>query len=125
MGSVWSGTHIAMLALLFVSADFADGWLARALGQASHIGRALDEEADSFATLVAGVVMWMRGLAAPPFVLHMAFARYIFLVVHRGLCPDFTWRIGHERTLAGVMALAALLSLALLERAPPLARWLG
>eukprot|EP00937_MAST-01D_sp_MAST-1D-sp2_P005087 g5087.t1 len=124
-GSVWPGARIAVLALLFVAADFADGWLARALGQASPVGGALDEEADSFATLVVGMVMCARGLAAPPLVLHMAFAHYIFLVVHRGLCPDFTWRIGHERALAGAMASAALLSLALQERAPGLARWLG
>ena len=62
--AICSVGHPALVALAFIGLDFRAGALARVLGQASRVGGALDEEADSFGTLVVGLTLWARGIAA-------------------------------------------------------------
>jgi phosphatidylglycerophosphate synthase len=119
-----TGGALALVALAFIGLDFLDGALARALGQASRLGGTLDEEADSFGTLVVGLTLWARGIAAWP-VVHMAFAHYVFILLHASMCPAFAWSFPLARTLAGVMAVGTLLALVASDHSAPLARLLG
>lgn len=119
-----TGGALALVALAFIGLDFLDGALARKLGQASRLGGTLDEEADSFGTLVVGLTLWARGIAAWP-VVHMAFAHYVFILLHASMCPAFAWSFPLARTLAGVMAVGTLLALVASDHSAPLARLLG
>ena len=121
-----TGGALAVMALVFIAADFLDGWLARSLQQCSALGACIDEEADSFATLIVGLVLWRRQLASWP-VLHMAFAHYIYSVVRQAGCPHFQRQSVQPfaRFFAGVMAISTLLALAMEQHAPGLAYVLG
>ena len=121
-----TGAALALVALVFIAADFLDGWLARSLQQCSSLGACIDEEADSFATLIVGLVLWRRRLAVWP-VLHMAFAHYICLVVRQAGCPHFQRGDSQPfaRYFAGFMAISVLLAFVVEQHAPALACVLG
>ena len=87
----------------FVLLDFVDGALARRLQQATALGGFIDEEADSWGTLVASVELARQGLAPPWLALHQGFAHYLFISIEAVLCPGFEWHMPFARTAAGVM----------------------
>ena len=93
---------------LFVALDFADGALARKLGQTSALGAMLDEEADAFGTFVTSAVLYRRGLAPWGLAHHQGAAHYIFVLLQRLLCPRFEWHMPFARTGAGLIAFSLL-----------------
>lgn len=109
--------------LLFVLLDFVDGALARRLGQASVIGGLLDEEADSFGTLVASAELIRLGLAPRWLAAHQGCAHYIFIIIERLACPGFQWHMPFARTAAGIMGVC--LVGACVVRAANAPVWLG
>ena len=60
--------------------DFVDGALARKLKQATPFGGLLDEEVDSFGTLVASAELMRLGLAPKWLALHQGFAPFEELI---------------------------------------------
>ena len=94
--------------LTFVLLDFVDGALARHLQQTSAVGGFLDEEADSFGTLIASAELARLGLAPRVLALHQGCAHYLCVVVEAVACPGFEWHMPFARTLAGVMAVCLI-----------------
>ncbi|EOD37105.1 hypothetical protein EMIHUDRAFT_252203 [Emiliania huxleyi CCMP1516] len=87
--------------LAFVALDFVDGALARWLRQTSRSGAVLDEEADSFGTLVASAEMVRRGLVPLWLAAHQGLAHYLFLLLRLRLCPHFSFHFPLARSVAG------------------------
>jgi phosphatidylglycerophosphate synthase len=67
------------LFVLAVATDFADGRLARRLGEASRLGGLLDHGADAlFCTLGLGALAWTGALPMPlPFLVALSFLQYV------------------------------------------------
>ena len=112
--------------LAFVALDFVDGALARWLRQTSRSGAVLDEEADSFGTLVASAEMVRRGLVPLWLAAHQGLAHYLFLLLRVRLCPHFSFHFPLARSCAGAMGACLVAACAAAEAgAPAAARALG
>jgi cardiolipin synthase len=81
---VWAivGAHAATALAAFVAAcasDFADGGLARRMGQASSLGGLLDHASDAIFVVAGFGALAARGLAPTllPVVIALAFAQYV------------------------------------------------
>mmetsp|Transcript_38176 Transcript_38176/g.92768 ORF Transcript_38176/g.92768 Transcript_38176/m.92768 type:complete len:742 (-) Transcript_38176:498-2723(-) len=102
---------LTLLGCCFVGLDFADGALARKLGQTSAVGAFLDEESDAFGTFVASSILFRSGLAPWGLAHHQGAAHYIFVVAHRLMCPSFECHTPFARTAAGLMGFSLLASI--------------
>jgi phosphatidylglycerophosphate synthase len=66
------------LAVLALSLDGVDGWLARRTGLASAFGARFDMEVDAVLSALLALIVWQSG-AAGPWVLALGFTRYAFV----------------------------------------------
>lgn len=66
------------LAVLALSMDGLDGWLARRTGLSSGFGARFDMETDALLGAVLSIILWQTG--TPLIVLLLGFMRYIFVV---------------------------------------------
>ena len=71
----WSVLAIATVAGLL---DLVDGWVARRLGTATHIGARFDMEVDALLILTLSGILWAAGIAGP-WVLIAGVLRYGFI----------------------------------------------
>jgi phosphatidylglycerophosphate synthase len=69
---------VLALAVLALSLDGVDGWLARRTGLASAFGARFDMEVDAVLSALLALIVWQSG-AAGPWVLALGFTRYAFV----------------------------------------------
>jgi phosphatidylglycerophosphate synthase len=74
-GTAWAVLAVALLALTL---DGVDGWLARRTGLASAFGARFDMEVDAVLSALLALLVWQSG-AAGPWVLALGFTRYVFV----------------------------------------------
>jgi cardiolipin synthase len=82
--AVWPGVHVLSLLILITSSDTLDGYLARRLGQESHLGRFLDHVCDVlFVVTSLGVFVslgwvpwWLPAAIAWAFILYVTDSRW-------------------------------------------------
>jgi phosphatidylglycerophosphate synthase len=116
--------RLGLFAIVFVGADFVDGYLAKRFRQCYPLGATFDEQTDALATLMCGATLWQRGLAGPV-AIHMACATYIYRVLLHFINPSHVWNLPHARTLAGVMGVLSIGSLLAADHSMPFGRLLG
>ena len=115
---------IAALALVALTLDGVDGWLARTHGLGSAFGARFDMEVDALLALVMALLLWRTGEAGV-WVLALGTLRYAFLAAMRVLpalaAPLYpSWR----RKGVCVVQVAALTLCLMPSIAPPLSSWL-
>jgi phosphatidylglycerophosphate synthase len=81
LGVSWSWA-IVSVAILALSLDGIDGWLARREGRVSEFGARLDMEVDSALALILALNVWAAGALGPLIVL-IGLPRYGFVAVAR------------------------------------------
>jgi phosphatidylglycerophosphate synthase len=81
--TAWAVLGLAVLAL---SLDGVDGWLARRTGLASAFGARFDMEVDAVLSALLALLVWQSG-AAGPWVLALGFTRYAFVTA----CTVLPW----------------------------------
>lgn len=77
---------LAALALLFLSLDGIDGYLARRLGTTSLFGEYLDKEGDAFFVAMLCTFLYVKGLAGA-WVLSLGAIRYLYIWLLYGVQP--------------------------------------
>lgn len=85
-GDTIAGWSVLALALVALSLDGADGWLARRTGLASAFGARFDMEVDAVLSALLALLVWQSG-AAGPWVLALGFTRYAFVAA----CAALPW----------------------------------
>jgi phosphatidylglycerophosphate synthase len=73
-----AGWVLLAVALVALSLDGLDGWLARRSGLVSAFGARFDMEVDAVLAAMLAILVWQTG-AAGPWVLVLGFARYAFV----------------------------------------------
>jgi phosphatidylglycerophosphate synthase len=81
-----SGWAVLVLAVLALSLDGVDGWLARRTGLASPFGARFDMEVDAVLSALLALIVWQSG-AAGAWVLALGFTRYAFVAA----CAVLPW----------------------------------
>lgn len=81
-----TGWTVLALALLALSLDGVDGWLARRTGLASAFGARFDMEVDAVLSALLSLLVWQSG-AAGVWVLALGFTRYAFVAA----CAVLPW----------------------------------
>jgi phosphatidylglycerophosphate synthase len=116
-----SGVAVFCIALLALSLDGIDGWLARRLDMASDFGARFDMEVDAGLACMLSLILLVGGRVGPE-VLVLGFARYVFIAAGLVLpwlrvpLPD-----RFSRKVVCVMQIGVLCLLLL----PGLAPWAG
>jgi phosphatidylglycerophosphate synthase len=105
--TAWS---VLALALLALSLDGVDGWLARRSGLSSAFGARFDMEVDAVLSALLSLLVWQSG-AAGPWVLALGLTRYAFVAA----CTVLPWLaapLPHSRARKAVCVLqiAALIA---------------
>lgn len=115
---------ISALALIALTLDGVDGWLARVQGRSSEFGARFDMETDALLALVMALLLWRTGEVGA-WVLGLGLMRYLFIVAMR-MQPELarplfpSWR----RKCVCVVQVATLAICLMPALAPPLSSWL-
>lgn len=123
-GVLWARWLCGAIALLVLSLDALDGWVARRSGDSSAFGALFDVEADALLVLGLSVLLWEADVAGP-WVLVAGLWRYAFVLLvalHPGRARETTRsRLGRVAYVVMVACFVAALSLPALG---PFAYWL-
>lgn len=121
----WGDWAVAIVAIVALSLDGVDGWLARRSGLASAYGARFDMEVDAALALILALHALSDGLVGPV-VLVLGVMRYVFVAASYPLpwlSAPLPERFG--RKLVCVVQIAALIILQLPPLGPVMAQWIA